>query len=66
MVKITELYRDCPECGADRLFEQPHPAGCPDTPDGECPEWACIVCGTALITAIVPAPAASRQPVRAA
>jgi hypothetical protein len=58
--------RDCPECGEDRLFEQPHPADCPDTVDGECPEWACTVCGTALITAVTPSPAASRQPVRAA
>lgn len=59
---MSELYRDCPECGEDKLFEQPHWADCPDAPDGECPEWACTACGTALITGF-PVPAIA-QPSR--
>lgn len=62
----TELYRDCAVCSQDRLFEQPHPTDCPDAPDGECPEWACTECGTALIMATASVPVASRRPVRAA
>ena len=48
---LSLVTRDCPECRGDRLFEQPHGIGgsCPDTPDGECPEWACTECGTALL-----------------
>lgn len=57
---MSELYRDCPECGEERLFEQPHSADCPDTPDGECPEWACTACGTALIAGF-PAPVTARR-----
>jgi hypothetical protein len=59
-------YKDCPECGDVRLFEQPHQGDCPDTADGQCPEWACTSCGAALITAAQPAGAAERQPVYAA
>jgi hypothetical protein len=54
MVIMSDQHLDCPECGHEQLFEQPHPADCPDAPDGICPEWACTVCGTALITATVP------------
>lgn len=43
----------CPECHEERLFERPHDrANCPDTahsPDGGCPELACVKCGAALI-----------------
>jgi hypothetical protein len=62
----SELYRDCPECGQDRLFEQPHMADCPDTPDGECPEWGCTACGTALIAVFPLPPAAQSSRQRAA
>ncbi|GAB3362048.1 hypothetical protein [Modestobacter lapidis] len=40
----------CPTCGQDTQFEQP---ACPDghTDDGgECPEWACVECGTAFMS----------------
>ena len=32
-------------------FESYHgePGGCPDSPDGDCPEWGCVACGTALL-----------------
>ena len=47
---MTHLTRYCTGCSDERLFEQMHaePAGCPDAPDGECPEWGCSVCGDAL------------------
>jgi hypothetical protein len=50
--------RHCAGCSEERLFEQFHaePANCPDVPDGECQEWACAVCGDALIIGL-PVPA---------
>ena len=52
---MSEMFRHCPECGAQRLFEQHHalPGECPDVPGGECPEWACTGCGTALLAGFV-------------
>lgn len=41
----------CPSCDGEREFVQPE---CLDghTEDGdECPEWACVDCGTAVVTA---------------
>jgi len=43
---------NCPGCAADDPFEQVHPAGCPDVA-GECPEWACPVCGAAVFMGTV-------------
>jgi hypothetical protein len=52
---MSETFRHCPECGTQRLFEQHHPAAgsCPDAADGNCPEWACTGCGTALLAGFV-------------
>ena len=87
---MTQPLGDCPGCGADEPFEQIHAGDCPDVSDpgvsdpgvsdtaagGECPEWACIACGTGVIMgtfvgshaagspAVTAAPA--RQSVRAA
>ncbi|WP_051114150.1 hypothetical protein [Actinopolymorpha alba] len=36
---------ECPSCRRLQLFEQPP---CDDGHKAECPEWVCIVCGTAL------------------
>jgi uncharacterized Zn finger protein len=64
---MSDLYRDCPQCGQERMFEQPHSARCPDVADGICPELACTVCGTALIVAVTPpARVPARVRVRAA
>jgi hypothetical protein len=51
VASMTYLSRYCAGCDEDRLFGQFHedPVGCPDVPDGDCPEWACSVCGDALI-----------------
>lgn len=50
-MSLRMLY--CPECHAERLFEQPHDqANCPDSaddPDDGCPELGCVECGAALI-----------------
>jgi len=47
----AQLARHCAGCNEERLFEQFHaePASCPDAPDGDCQEWACTMCGDALI-----------------
>ena len=52
------LIMHCAGCNEEQLFEQFHaePASCPDDLDGECQEWACTVCGDALIIGL-PAPA---------
>jgi hypothetical protein len=36
----------CPPCGEIREFVQPP---CADGHDGECPEWACVDCGSAVV-----------------
>jgi hypothetical protein len=48
---MTQLSMNCAGCSEERLFEQFHaePGGCPDVPDGDCQEWACAVCGDALV-----------------
>jgi ribosomal protein L37AE/L43A len=45
---VSQMTRYCPGCGGDQVFERPH-AG-----QGDCPEWACTACGTALILGFVP------------
>ncbi|HEY2441574.1 MAG TPA: hypothetical protein VGI31_00415 [Streptosporangiaceae bacterium] len=53
---MDQMTRYCRDCGADRLFDQPHgepndePSNehCPDAPGG-CPEWACTGCDAALL-----------------
>ena len=48
---MGQMFRLCSECGADRLFEHYHdlPGSCPDAADGDCPEWSCTECGSALL-----------------
>jgi hypothetical protein len=54
---MTEMTRHCPGCGHRSLFEQHHADGsCPDSPDGDCPEWACTSCGEALLIGFAPCP----------
>ena len=51
---MGQTIRYCRECGRDQPFDQPHEGrgGCPDAPDGDCLEWACTGCGTALFIGI--------------
>jgi hypothetical protein len=49
---MTEIIRNCPDCGQDRAFAQHHEAAawCPDAVDGDCPEWYCLACGATVLT----------------
>ena len=72
---MTQPLDNCPGCAADEPFVQVHPGACPDV-DGECPEWACAVCGAGVIMGTVvfsdaaitipPVEVAAGQSVRAA
>ena len=64
---MVETIRYCPDCGWDRLFEQPHAlaGGCPDAPDGCCAEWFCTGCGAAMLIGFTSYPTVAvyaRQP----
>jgi hypothetical protein len=50
VARMTHVTRYCAGCGGERPFEQLHAEadGCPDVPDGDCPEWGCSLCGEAL------------------
>ena len=64
---MTEMSRYCPDCGQETTFEQPHAGAgsCPDSADGQCPEWCCTECGAALLTGFAPAaPDLAAQPWR--
>lgn len=56
---MSQMFRSCPDCRAERQFEQCHdaPGSCPDSADGECFEWFCRECGAAILTS-APLPAA--------
>ena len=48
----------CPSCQADREFVQPPCVDGHTEDGGECPEWACADCGTAMFVGDVqPVPA---------
>ena len=56
----------CPSCGQDTEFEQPACVDGHTVDGGECPEWACVDCGAALVTGVVVAePAVVADTVRA-
>jgi hypothetical protein len=48
---MIQMIQYCPDCGSDQPFEPFHTesSGCPDAPDGTCPEWACAACGAAFL-----------------
>jgi hypothetical protein len=58
---MTQPLGNCPGCGADEPFEQIHAGDCPDV-GGECPEWACIGCGTGVIMGTVTGSTATSSP----
>jgi hypothetical protein len=54
----------CPACADERPFEQPP---CLDGHEpGECPEWACLGCGHAVMLGTVESTRPARQLVTAA
>ncbi len=55
----------CPACGDERAFVQPPCVDGHTDGGGECPEWACADCGTAVFTGDL-APAAASAPARRA
>jgi hypothetical protein len=56
----------CPTCDDDRAFVQPPCADGHTADGGECPEWACADCGTALLSGVLPPAAPARAERRAA
>jgi hypothetical protein len=40
----------CPTCGEDQDFVQPPCVDGHTADGGECPEWICADCGTAVVT----------------
>jgi hypothetical protein len=54
----TEL-RTCPSCAGERPFEAPP---CPDGHGADCPELACVACGTALLVAPPSVPQSAHPP----
>ena len=60
---MSLMFRACPECGGDQLFEQYHdaPGTCPDAADGHCPEWSCTACGAAFLAGFLPGNAEPAQ-----
>ena len=56
----------CPTCGQDARFEQPVCADGHTDDGGECPEWICVDCGTALLDGGVAAVATAPELRRAA
>ncbi|GAB3967553.1 hypothetical protein GCM10029978_035100 [Actinoallomurus acanthiterrae] len=47
------LTRHCSACDGERRFEQPP---CADGHGADCPEWACVDCGMAILIGDAPEP----------
>jgi hypothetical protein len=48
VMTVTTTTSWCTTCRADMAFEQPC---CGDEHGLDCPEWACVVCGEAVVVA---------------
>jgi len=68
VARMMHLSRYCTGCSEERLFEQFHaePASCPDGTEGDCQEWACMVCGDAFMIGLPLCEQASSHASRAA
>ena len=51
---MINTFRYCPDCGSRQEFSQHHCLRCPDATDGQCPEWSCTACGSALLIMLLP------------
>jgi hypothetical protein len=49
-VRVSDQTWPCPACGDERAFVQPPCVDGHTDDGGECPEWACADCGTAVFT----------------
>jgi hypothetical protein len=45
---VDDTQWPCPACGEERQFVQPPCVDGHTDDGGECPEWACADCGTAI------------------
>ena len=64
---VVESRTDhCPTCEEPREFVQPPCVDGHTAEGGECPEWACADCGTALIGGVLPRVSRAFQGRRAA
>lgn len=52
MVALRAVW-ECPDCAGEREFEQP---SCMDGHGADCPEWACLECGAAMLIGSFPLP----------
>jgi hypothetical protein len=59
MSMVDIRTEDCPTCDDVRAFVQPPCADGHAEDGGECPEWACADCGTALLIGALPVTAAA-------
>ena len=55
---VTDQQWPCPTCAQETVFEQPSCVDGHTEDGGECPEWACVDCGTALVIGDVHRPTA--------
>jgi hypothetical protein len=60
---VENRTEHCPTCADLRVFVQPPCVDGHTEGGGECPEWACADCGTAVFAGVLPARA--RVPARA-
>jgi hypothetical protein len=64
---VESRSEHCPTCDDIREFVQPPCVDGHTADGGECPEWACADCGTALMIGVLPvATSAFAQPRHAA
>jgi len=66
MSTIDSRTEHCPACGDEREFVQPPCADGHTGDGGECPEWACIDCGTAVLSGVLPRVTLARRERQAA
>jgi hypothetical protein len=57
-IRVDQNQWPCPACGDERAFVQPPCADGHTDDGGECPEWACADCGTAVFVEVAPIVAA--------
>jgi hypothetical protein len=63
MLEVQLDHRYCPTCESEQLFEAPL---CQDGHGANCPDLACVTCGTALFVVVIsdtatPAPGSARE-----
>jgi hypothetical protein len=57
--RVGDREWPCPACGDIRIFTQPPCVDGHTDDGGQCPEWACVDCGTAFFAADLEVPASA-------